>query len=218
MKKTITLGSTDAGINLGTQIYTTGGGSTAVTFTCKYDSSATAISDAYDVNTPVDVSGSVTEATGTFTDGLNIAYYTNGDFNDLMTEASEIGSTLYAQVTWDVSTDKLGFYVRSCDVYNVSDPFDVLNDPKITIIEDSCYAGVVHATILPDRTTGLFVHNDAQFSYKSFSFDTDVTDKQKISCNIQFCTSVEACNTGPVHSSFTNSCPTTPTGYNYGSA
>lgn len=218
MKKTITLGSTDAGINLGTQIYTTGGGSTAVTFTCKYDSSATAISDAYDVNTPVDVSGSVTEASGTFTDGLNIAYYTNGDFDDVMTEASEIGSTLYAQVTWDVSTTKLGFYVRSCDVYNVSDPFDV-SDPKIRIIEDSCYAGVVDATILPNRANGLFVYNDAQFSYKSFSFDTGVIDKQKISCNIQFCTSVGDCNTGPVHSSHSsNTCPTSQPAYQYGSA
>ena len=190
MKKTLSIGNTDSGITLGgTKIYASGSKKTTVEFTCKYASSATATSDAIDINTPVDVSATVTEAFGTFTSGLSIKHYTDANYKTITTDPIAIGSIVFPMITWEVNTSKLGFYIENCDVIDVTDPkVPNSNDPRIPIILQTCYAGVVGARISPDRASGLFNHKEAKFSYRSFSFTTDSADKQKISCTIQFCT------------------------------
>ena len=208
-------GTTDAGTDLGgTSIYTDGSGSRSVVFTCKYASSATASSEAYDVNTPADVTGSVTEATGTFADGLSIKYYTDNTYTKELSDPADIGSTLYAMVTWEVTTAKIGFFIQKCDVIDVSkpnDPTDVPTDERVSIIDGTCYAGVVNAAIYPDRAA-IFTHKEAKFSYTSFSFNTNASDKQKILCTIQFCTMQDDGTTPVCHvdnASYTGSKPAT---------
>ena len=223
MKKTFTSGDVDAGIPLGgTQIYTTGGASTSVVFTCKYASSATASSVAYDVQGAAGATGSVTDETGDFTDGLSIKYYTNNEYDVERTDPTDIGATLYPMVSWEVTTTAIGFFIQSCDVIDESN-----SSTKIKIIDGSCYAEVVSAAIAGGRTN-VFVHQFAKFSYQSFSFNTEASDKQKISCSIQFCTMQKTgANTGTPTCDSSNSaytgakpetveanCPTT-TGYTY---
>ena len=190
MKKTLSIGNTDSGITLGgTKIYASGGKTTTVEFKCKYASSATATSDDIDIQAPVDVSASVTEAKGSFATGLSLKHYTDANYNAELTTPIAIGSIVFPMITWEVTTSKIGFYIENCyviDVTNVDVPND--DDPRIPIILNTCYAGVVSAAISPDRATGLFNHKKAKFSYRSFSFDTASADQQKLSCTVQFCT------------------------------
>ena len=190
MTKTLSIGNTDDGITLGgTKIYASGNEKTTVEFKCNYASSATATSDDISINAPVDVSASVTEANGNFALGLSLKHYTDATYKTILNDPIAIGSIVFPMITWEVNTSKLGFYIENCDVIAVTDP-DVPNsaDPRIAIIRETCYAGVVSARISPDRASGIFNHKEAKFSYTSFSFTTDSADQQKISCTVQFCT------------------------------
>lgn len=189
MTKTLSAGNTDDGTDLGgTTVYTDGKGPRSVVFTCEYASSATASSEVYDVNSEVyDATATVTVSSGDFTDGLTIKYYTDDTYKTEITNPVEIGSKVYPMVTWAVTTTQIGFFIQKCDIINVSDP-ETDNDPRISIIDGTCYAGVVNAAIYPDRATGIFTHKEAKFSYNSFSFTTDAAEQQKLSCTLQFCT------------------------------
>ena len=190
MSKTFEYGEDSAGITVGgTQIHTSGSKRTRVDFQCKYASSATATSDDVDISAPVDVSVSVMEATGNFALGLSLKHYTDDTYEAILTDPIAIGSIVFPMITWEVDTSKIGFYIENCYVIHVSDP-DVPNsdDPKVPIILETCYAGVVSAGIFPNRATGLFNLKKAKFSYRSFSFTTDDAHQQKISCTVQFCT------------------------------
>ena len=213
MKKTFSIGNIDAGIFLGgTQIYTTGGEIVSVDFTCKYASSVIASSQAYGVSAPSAITGSVTVADGEFTDVLSIKYYTTNQYDFERTVPTNIGSTVYPMVSWEVTTTAIGFFIQSCDVIDASN-----SATKVKIIDGSCYAGVVSAAIYPDRSD-IFNHQFAKFFYTSFSFNTDAADRQKISCAIQFCT-IQADGTTPACGGVkpetdVNNCPKT-TAYSY---
>ena len=111
MKKTFSTGNIDAGISLGdTQIYSTGGATVSVDFTCKYASSAIARFQAYGVSDLSAITGSVTEADGEFTDDLSIKYYTNNQYDFERTVPTNIGSTVYPMVSWEVTTTAIGLF------------------------------------------------------------------------------------------------------------
>ena len=226
MTKKFSYGERDAGVPVdGETIYFKGGAVTTVTFICRYASQVTTSSDGYDVTGPNDITGSVTEAEGSFAAGLSIKFYTDDTYKSEMTGISSIGAKLFPMVTWEVTTNKLGFFIQECDVINVSEPDSPTRnpaDPFVTIIKDTCYAGVVQAAIYPARSA-IFTSKYSKFSYASFSFDIAVADKQTLSCAIQFCTTnldgSRKC-TGNDYSGAkpvvdVSNCPTTKI-YNYG--
>jgi len=192
--KSLKFGSgNDAGTSLDSppvKIYTKGGKSVTVTFECQYSTTATATTALIDIETPVEVQGAVTAATGKFDSGLSIKFM-DATWDNENTAAVDIGSTVYPQVSWSVTTlvDKVGFYVKNCNVIDLdltdleADAAALAARPAIGVIKDACYAMVVEAK--PDSAK--FVSQEANFSYLSFSFDTDSTDKQKLSCEIEFC-------------------------------
>ena len=55
------------------------------------------------IQTPVDVTGDVTIANGKFDSGLELAFW-DSVWTNKITAAQTIGSTMYAQVKWSVTS------------------------------------------------------------------------------------------------------------------
>jgi len=172
-----------AGIPVGGKtIFTSATGGVTITFTCKYDGTASASSGPIDIETPTDVTADVTESNGKFDTGLSLAFYTANDYAQVLNAAQNIGSTMYARVTWAVTTlkNQVGFYIRKCTVEDVSN-----GNVGINIVDKSCYAKVVSAKPFGAK----FAISDvtASLEYKSFSYDTAASDSQILKCEIEFC-------------------------------
>ena len=176
--KTLTVGG-DTETELDGITIFTGGSGVSMTFTCKYNSEATATSTAIDIEAGMGQITGLTEVDGKLDDGLTLTYHDDTYTTERTT--SIMGATLYPKINWKVTTlvGKVGFYIKSCDVEDVS----VGAASAIHIISKSCYAKVVTAKPAGNK----FVDRDAMFEYTSFSYNTKVADSQRLVCEVEFC-------------------------------
>lgn len=156
-----------------------GGASISLTFTCKYNSAASATSTIIDIEPRSDKITGLTEKEGTLDEGLTLTYHDPTHTTE--TTLFKIGDTLYPKINWKVSSliGKVGFYIQSCRVEDVN----VGAASGVTIISKSCYARVVNAKSSGNK----FVDREAKFEYASFAYNTKVADTQRLICEVEFC-------------------------------
>lgn len=210
-------GSTDTGLAVGTgadavTLFTSTDTNTiSVTFVCAFATSTSATADQIAINPHVAVSGTAAEQEGSWAGTLALKYYQSNAFStvlDAQTSTVYIGSTMFVQSEWSVSTlaNKLHYYIDSCTIRDIPDGGGA-GGVSVSIVKNTCYAGAVGAAAIGDKVVG----QNAQFQYTSFSFDTNSADDQELECTIKFCLPTVT-NDCPDLSAVT--CPT-DAGFNY---
>ena len=125
--------------------------------------------------------------TGSFKNGISLAFYKDETFSSLITESLLLGQILFAQAAWSTTSlqDKINFYVQKCDVVSVNAAQEEVG--SVRIIDQSCYAQVVDVTPLGSAVQNKIVKHKSQFSYRSFTFHRNVVETQLLRCDVEFC-------------------------------
>jgi len=185
----------DDPINLLHNIYLFGNqGRVSIEFTCKFASSFTATSDDIQIEAGEKVEGKL-ETQGSWVDSLVIDF-TNQYWNETRADgySNVLGSTLYARISWSVSSalsQDLLYYVESCQVKQLTDINDGngykhnSGDGAIDIISNkTCTADVIDVALESNWLTGM---EDWRFAFRSFSFTENGDDRQNLECEVKFC-------------------------------
>jgi len=146
-----------------------------VDFKCAYKAEVTVDSDDFSVNA-WEIEDKVLH-TGSLKDGFKIKMYKDEKTTIPLTGSTLIGTTVYANVEWEVSTlrNKVKFFIESCDI-DFNSPFKNEDDgewdfsstsdkKKFPLIDDTCYSQTFSAAQTGDRK---IVDTQTAFGFKTF--------------------------------------------------
>jgi len=169
--------------------------SSAVTFTCEYDTTVEVASQNLTVNGATAIGA--TSATGSLVDGFQLSLWTDQNMTDAVTDDNLfIGAKVYGSLDWSVTTAaNLTFTIDECTVES--------NNQEVAFIKDGCYSNTLGADKV--ASSGNVEKN---FAFNSFTLG----NAQNIQMNATVACTVVVCETGNCNSP--SSCPVV-TGYDY---
>jgi len=169
--------------------------SSAVTFTCEYDTTVQVASQNLTVNGATAIGA--TSATGSLVDGFQLSLWTDQNMTDAVTDDNLfIGAKVYGSLDWSVTTAaNLTFTIDECTVES--------NNQEVAFIKDGCYSNTLGADKV--ASSGNVEKN---FAFNSFTLG----NAQNIQMNATVACTVVVCETGNCNSP--SSCPVV-TGYDY---
>jgi len=88
--------------------------------------------------------------------------------------------------------DKLNWYLNKCVVGQYDHETQAISTTKqVSIIDNMCYADLFKTDLRKNQRK--IATEKFDFSYKSFSFNTRISDEQAIQCDIRFCLKDSEC-------------------------
>jgi hypothetical protein len=169
--------------------------SSAVTFTCEYETTVQVASQNLTVNGATAIGA--TSATGSLVEGFDLTLWTDQNMTDAVTDDNLfIGAKVYGSLDWSVTTAvNLTFAIDECTVKS--------DNKEVAFIKDGCYSNTLGADKKADSG-----NTEKNFAFNSFTLG----DAQNIQMNATVACTVVVCETGncpePV------ACPVV-TGYDY---
>jgi len=168
--------------------------SSAVTFTCEYDTTVEVASQNLTVNGATAIGA--TSATGSLVDGFALSLWTDQNMTDAVTDDNLfIGAKVYGSLDWSVTAANLTFTVDECTVES--------DGKEVAFIKDGCFSNTLGAE--PKASSGNVEKN---FAFNSFTLG----DAQNIQMNATVACTVVVCESGNCNTP--SSCPVV-TGYDY---
>ena len=198
----------------------------SVTFSCLFESSATASTSSMTINPNyIGVSATSTDgsADGSWEGSVVLSSYQSADFVTKLGQNETkvvVGSPIFVRAAWSVGTlgNVIRFYLSECIVEDLNQ-----SQYKAKIIDQSCYAQAAGCMPIGPAGTvdagGKIVATNADFQYSAFTFEeaASAPGLQRLTCSVSFCI-VSAngtdCDEEIVNADEQEDCPTTA-GYGF---